>query len=265
MSAPTHDPLVVNTADGSCWVRRASTRDGRGLYALSGAVAGVPELVLAPLRELAELGLRSMTDVLPVPVGGSPELTRVAELEARIAELEEQRDRRRVHLVALQNDALSMRGSLSPNGEDCKVPFALGETLTPAVDWLIARVAELEVERHTTNEALSDATVALREREAAPLTVYRASHDSIVMGLYTTAAEARRHCETVLRREYDESTKVSLWWRDDEGNEEQPQDGEAELIAHVTPRAFPKGRTWYTGYVVTSVTVSASYDEGADE
>lgn len=64
--------------------------------------------------------------------------------EARVAGLEAQRERRRVRLVALQNDALSMRGSLSPMGEDRKVPFPLGETLTPAVDWLIARVAELE-------------------------------------------------------------------------------------------------------------------------
>jgi hypothetical protein len=127
------------------------------------------------------------------------------------------------------------------------------------------RVEELLAERHSTNEALSDTTVTLHERETAPLTVYRASHDSIVMGMYTAAAEARKHCETVLRREYDETTKVSLWWRDDEGNEEQPQDGEVELIAHVTPHGFPKGRTWYTGYVVTSLAVSASYDEGADE
>ena len=64
----------------------------------------------------------------------------------RVAELEAQRERRRVRLVALQNDALNMRGSLSPMGEDRKVPFPLGETLTPAVDWLIARVAELEAE-----------------------------------------------------------------------------------------------------------------------
>lgn len=63
---------------------------------------------------------------------------------ARIAELEAQRERRRVRLVALSNDALNMRGSLSPMGEGRKVPFPLGETLTPAVDWLIGRVAELE-------------------------------------------------------------------------------------------------------------------------
>ena len=61
----------------------------------------------------------------------------------RVAELEAQRERRRVRLVALQNDAQNMRGSLSPMCEDLKVPFPLCETLTTAVDWLIARVAEL--------------------------------------------------------------------------------------------------------------------------
>ncbi|WP_405611186.1 hypothetical protein [Streptomyces sp. NBC_01508] len=66
------------------------------------------------------------------------------QLKARVAELEAQRDRRRGRLVALQNDALNMRGLLSPNGEARKVPFPLGNTLTPAVDWLIGRVAELE-------------------------------------------------------------------------------------------------------------------------
>lgn len=78
----------------------------------------------------------------------SPEMA--AELERlrnRVAELEAQRERRRVRLVALQNDASNMRGSLSPNGEARKVPFELGETLTPAVDWLIDRVAELETVR----------------------------------------------------------------------------------------------------------------------
>lgn len=70
------------------------------------------------------------------------------------ASLEDQRDRRRARLVALQNDALSMRGSLSPAGENSKVPFPLGETLTPAVDWLIARVAELETQREALAERL---------------------------------------------------------------------------------------------------------------
>lgn len=62
----------------------------------------------------------------------------------RIAGLEAQHEWRRAHLVALQNDALNIRGALSPNGEARKVPFELGQTLLPAVEWLIARVAELE-------------------------------------------------------------------------------------------------------------------------
>src|SRR5690606_35944200 len=110
-------------------------------------------------------------------------------------------ERHRARLVALQNDALAMRGSLSPNGEDRKVPFPLGETLTPAVDWLIARVAELE---------------------AAQGTVYRASHDSIVMGLYTSREAARAHCETVLRHEIGD--KGVLGWIPDDGSDLAPEE-----------------------------------------
>ncbi|WP_405794053.1 hypothetical protein [Streptomyces sp. NBC_01506] len=65
-------------------------------------------------------------------------------LRAQVAELEAQRDRRRGRLVALQNDALNMRGALSPNGRPRRVPMELGEALTPAVEWLLARVEELE-------------------------------------------------------------------------------------------------------------------------
>ena len=89
-------------------------------------------------------------------------LAEVQRLNGLVAELETQRERRRIRLIALQNDALNMRGSLSPMGGARKVPFPLGETLTPAVDWLIGRVTELEAERHTTNEALADAAETLR-------------------------------------------------------------------------------------------------------
>jgi hypothetical protein len=72
------------------------------------------------------------------------EAREIAALRTRITELEEQRDRRRDRLVALQTDALNMRGILSPNGEARKVPMPLGDTLTPAVGWLINHVAELQ-------------------------------------------------------------------------------------------------------------------------
>ncbi|MFF2189292.1 hypothetical protein [Streptomyces sp. NPDC058155] len=95
---------------------------------------------------------------------------KVDELRAMVADLETQRDRRRGRLVALQNDELNMRGSLSPNGEDRKVPFELGETLTPAVDWLIGRVAELEAEVATANapqlDRMVDAAATLRAARA---------------------------------------------------------------------------------------------------
>jgi hypothetical protein len=133
-------------------------------------------------------------------------------------------------------------------------------------DALKARVEELEAERHSTNEALSDITVALREREVAPLMVYRASHDSIVVGLYSTAAEARKHCEALVRREYDETSRVHLWWREDEDTVDQSEDGEQELYEHVKSAAVPgPGWTHRTGYVVTPLEVASAYDEEADE
>jgi hypothetical protein len=75
----------------------------------------------------------------------SPETAaELEQLRAQVAELAAQRERRRVRLVALQNDALNMRGALSPNGFPRRVPMPLGETLLPAVEWLLGRVAELE-------------------------------------------------------------------------------------------------------------------------
>lgn len=50
-------------------------------------------------------------------------------------------------LVALRNDALNMRGALSPNGFPRRVPMPLGKELAPVVDWLLNRVAELEAQR----------------------------------------------------------------------------------------------------------------------
>lgn len=66
MSAPeTHDPRFVNTKD-ACWVRRAVTSDGRGLYAVEGSCL-CPEFLLVPLSELAAVGIVGSADVLPVP------------------------------------------------------------------------------------------------------------------------------------------------------------------------------------------------------
>ncbi|MGJ5895114.1 hypothetical protein ACSCBZ_24640 [Streptomyces niveiscabiei] len=65
-------------------------------------------------------------------------------LLAEITELKEQRERRRLRLIALDNDALEIRGLLSPNGAPRRVPMPLGKKLAPVVEWLLNRVAELE-------------------------------------------------------------------------------------------------------------------------
>ncbi|MFF1483085.1 hypothetical protein ACIGZH_01920 [Streptomyces sp. NPDC058319] len=153
----------------------------------------------------------------------------------QITKLVAQRERRRARLVALQNDALNMRVSLAPNGEDRKVPYPLGETLTPAVDWLIARVAELE---------------------AAPCTVYRAEHpdSGVTLGHYGTAAAARAHCEATERRSWPTGTTLAFDWIEDD------EDRVAELMV-----AAGQNEESTTGYIVTALELDSEYDEGAAE
>ena len=88
------------------------------------------------------------------------------------------------------------------------------------------------------------------ELEAAPKTVFRASHDSIVMGFYTSREAAQEHCETVLRRE------MPTWdfgWGDED-------DGVQDLELQVDG----KFNDW-SGYVVTALDVASEYDEEDDE
>jgi hypothetical protein len=147
VSAPTsHDPLVVNTADGSRWVRRARSQDGRGLYALEGALKDAPEPVLASLNDLAEIGLRSMADVLPVPVGPEPQALSLSgpicsQAEARAAgpdiapSVEE--------LGAMASTIVAAGDPLSAEVDLARAVPLLGA----AFGRLRARVAELEAER----------------------------------------------------------------------------------------------------------------------
>lgn len=262
-------PLVVNTRDGVCWTRRTVTSGGIALYAPE-RVKTCPEFVMATIDELAEHGIVGSADALPVPVSPEPQAEERAKVAALIGdakpatdqlllEMAQQiRDRREHdHSTAADWDwyCLNASGWLGD-----KAPTVLRRLLDTE-----ARVAELEAERHSTNESLDDAVQALRTRETSPLTVFRASHDSIVMGLYTTAAEARKHCETEMRREYDETTKVSLWWREDEDTVDQPEDGEQALFVHATPAGMERGRTWRPGYVVTPLEIASAYDPDGDE
>ncbi|MDX3243488.1 hypothetical protein [Streptomyces sp. ME18-1-4] len=169
MSAPeTHDPLVVNTQDGSCWTRRAVNRAGRGLYALADAKGPVPELVLATLSELAEHGLSSMSmHALPMPAGSVP--LRDAEDELTGANLslwEEEQTTARLRL-ALKSAKRGRRELRADAG------FAEGSRQrwrTAAIeaererDALRVEVAALREERHSTNESLDDAVQELQRR-----------------------------------------------------------------------------------------------------
>jgi hypothetical protein len=106
-------------------------------------------------------------------------------------------------------------------------------------------------------EQLASVEKATPTDEATPadLTVYRASHDSIVMGLYTTATEARAHCVAEERRAWAKGESTVFDWIEDE------DDGVAELVT-----VTEDGETeTVTGYVVTALTVAAAYDEEADE
>ena len=96
------------------------------------------------------------------------------------------------------------------------------------------------------------AETRVAELEAAPRTAFRASHDSIVMGLYTTAAEARKHCEAEERRSWATFEKPRFDWAEDE------EDGVAEMTAWVG------GEAAETGYEVTALEIASEYDEEAD-
>ena len=132
MSAPTtHDPRFVNTRDGVCWERRAVTDSGLGLYAVEGSCK-CPPFKMATFVELAAHGIVEWADVLPMPVGPVPQLSELERLRLRVDEVER----------AYTFDTAALK----------------------------RRIAELEAERHTTNEALDDAVQALSEkakREAA--------------------------------------------------------------------------------------------------
>ncbi|MDX3507420.1 hypothetical protein PV755_00535 [Streptomyces caniscabiei] len=107
---------------------------------------------------------------------------------------------------------------------------------------LRARVAEVEAaESH--EEVRPDTT------ESQPLTVFRAEHDSIVMGLYTTAAEARKHCEDEERRSWPNGTDLSFDWIEDE------DDGVAELVV-----VAGQNEESTTGYVVAALEAASKYD-----
>ncbi|MFD4569339.1 hypothetical protein ACFWOX_33880 [Streptomyces sp. NPDC058467] len=182
----------------------------------------------------------------PCPVCGPSEVER---LRARVAELEaerhttnealddaakalrEQRDR----IAALEAAAVEGRAALAAFCHDLQDPG------TAALGALFL---------------LQQATIGapMQPGETVPK-VYRAQHDSIVMGLYITAAAARAHCEAEERRTWSKSTTVTFDWIEDD------EDGVAELVT-----VTEDGETeTVTGYIVTALEIASEYDQEADE
>ncbi|MGW4043038.1 hypothetical protein [Streptomyces sp. NPDC004721] len=190
-----------------------------------------------------------------VPEGGAQELE---QLRAQLTVSEQRSERRRIAWRLARTRAVA-------TGSAADRYAARAREGQEALQNMLFAIIGSQLARRAAERQAEELRARVAELEAAQGTVFRAAHDSIVMGLYTTAAEARKHCETELRREYAESTKVSLWWREDEDTVDQPEDGEGELFAHVTPRGFDCGRTWRTGYVVTPLEVASAYDPDGDE
>ena len=111
--------------------------------------------------------------------------------------------------------------------------------------------AALKSLRRMADEAATEKATPTGEATPADLTVYRASHDSIVIGLYTTPTEARKHCEAEERHTWAKGTDLVFDWIEDE------EDDVAELVT-----VTEDGKTeTVTGYVVTPLTVASKYDE----
>lgn len=167
MSAPvSHDPLVVNTRDGVVWQRRAVTRDGHGLYAVTGSCS-CPEYLMATLAELAEHGIAGSADVLPIPVGPAP-----VDPQAAVEQLD---FLHRVTLPELRREVEHHEDGKArwrARAEKAEARVAELEAGLPvmhtALFKALDRVSELEAERHTTNEALDDAVQELRARRREP-------------------------------------------------------------------------------------------------
>lgn len=91
---------------------------------------------------------------------------------------------------------------------------------------------------------------------AAELTVYRASHESIVMGLYTTREAARAHCEADERATRRGGTDgLTFAWVPEDSDPHSPE--ELCVFAGLDDEDT-------TGYIVTPLAVASAYDPEAE-
>lgn len=113
---------------------------------------------------------------------------------------------------------------------------------------------ETAAERERLEAEIARLRARVAELETAPLTVWRASHDSIPMGQYRSAREARAHCEDMVRCETPPGVGLAMeWWTDPD----EPRVSELD--------AYVGGEHQATGYYVTALTVEAVYDPDGPE
>ncbi|MFC8658059.1 hypothetical protein ACFUCT_23105 [Streptomyces parvus] len=103
-----------------------------------------------------------------------------------------------------------------------------------------------------------DDDLGITAAQAPPArTVYRAEHESIHVGHYTTETAARRHCEALVSDEHPADRALLYTWASlgDDGDSDEPY----ELVVQVDG-----GPQDFTGYVVVPLDVAAAYDPDAE-
>lgn len=147
---------------------------------------------------------------------------------------------------------------------DAAIPAVVGlwEVMRAAGDAgevgrLRTRVAELLAERHTTNRALADLTVAVQAK--AEHSVYLAE-DALLgrsLGIYTSREPARDHCQHRASTEPKlREMTIGAWrWR-------LPR---PDAVAEELYAVADGGTEHRTGYAVTPIAVASAYDKEAAE
>lgn len=102
---------------------------------------------------------------------------------------------------------------------------------------------------------IDDALGTADAEPAAAHTDWRAEHEGIHVGHYTTEAEARRHCEALVSDEHPADRALVFDWIGDEDDPEEP----SELTVQVDG-----GDETPTGYVVVPLSIAAEYDPHAE-
>lgn len=103
---------------------------------------------------------------------------------------------------------------------------------------------------------LPHATVAEEEAcDAAALVVFRAEHDSIPLGIYTTREAAREHCRVLMERA--EPDRTGLHWKSTDDQDPAAE----EVLAYIDA----DGDGVATDFVVTPIAVQIAYDPEGDE